>query len=352
MSLAIDNAGQHDRVPTRAPSIRLPPRSDRTRAAAPGRPQKVGRAAAAAPGLPALTGRRRPALRAITGLELLFDLGWRASATALAIVLVAKLGERGGALIASVVMTFPMNAGPGFLFVALEQSPGFVSRGALTSFAGTGAVLAFAAVFVRVARRRSFAIGLAAAVLAWLALALVSVALLRSLPTAAGAIALGAGAVALLGTGRVPALPTTAVRTGWHLVLARGLFAGLVVAGVAETAGRLGPTIAGLAYAFPTTMLASLWMLERYYGRAFTLATMARVPAGIATYAGFCLTLHLAAGPLPALAAWALAVVAAVVIALLRALGGRPARRSQASAAEVPGPPARPPWSRRSAPDR
>ena len=74
-------------------------------------------------------------------------------------------------------------------------------------------------------------------------------------------------------------------------------------------------------------MLASLWMLERYYGRAFTLATMARVPAGIATYAGFCLTLHLAAGPLPALAAWALAVAAAVVIALLRALTGQRARR-------------------------
>ena len=51
---------------------------------------------------------------------------------------------------------------------------------------------------------------------------------------------------------------------------------------------------------------------------------MARVPAGIATYAGFCLALHLAAGPLPALAAWALAVAAAVALALLRARLGQP----------------------------
>jgi uncharacterized membrane protein YeaQ/YmgE (transglycosylase-associated protein family) len=44
-------------------------------------------------------------------------------------------------------------------------------------------------------------------------------------------------------------------------VLARGVIAGLVVASVARTAGILGPTIAGLVYAFPTTMLASLWVL-------------------------------------------------------------------------------------------
>jgi uncharacterized membrane protein (GlpM family) len=285
-------------------------------------------------------------------LELLFDLGWRAGATALAVVLVAKLGERGGALIASVVMTFPMNAGPGFLFVALEQPAGFVRRGALVSFAGTGAVLAFVALFVSVARTRGFAAGLAAGVLAWLTLALAAVALPPSLLTAAGAIGLGASLVALLGAARVTTLPTTAIRAGWPLVLARGLIAGLVVASVAEAAGLLGPTLAGLAYAFPTTILASLWMLERHYGRAFTLATMARVPAGIATYAGFCLTLHLAAGPLPPLAAWALAVAAALLIALLRALTGRPSRRSRQAASGALGLPARPPWSRDSASDR
>jgi hypothetical protein len=92
-------------------------------------------------------------------------------------------------------------------------------------------------------------------------------------------------------------------------------------------------------------------MLERHYGRAFTLATMARVPAGIATYAGFCLTPHLAAGPLPAASAWALAVAAAFAIALLRALTGWPARPSRrgSGAAE---PPALPPWYRPLAPDR
>jgi hypothetical protein len=44
-------------------------------------------------------------------------------------VLVAKLGECGGALLASVAMTFPMNAGPGFFFVALEPAAGSSAPG-------------------------------------------------------------------------------------------------------------------------------------------------------------------------------------------------------------------------------
>jgi uncharacterized membrane protein (GlpM family) len=266
-------------------------------------------------------------------LDLLLDIAWKTCATALAIVLVAKLGERSGALLASVAMTFPMNAGPGFFFIALEQSADFVRQGALVSLTGTGAVLAFVAIFVAVARRHGFAAGLAAALAAWLAGALVTALLPRSLLTAACLIALGSLSVVLLRTGRVVALPRTALRAGWHLVLLRGLIAGLVVASVAAAAGTLGPTLAGLAYAFPTTLLAALWVLQRYYGLEVTLATMARVPAGMTAYGGFCLTLHLAAGPLPALAAWGLAVLAAVVIAPLRALLGqrRPAATEPAA---------------------
>jgi uncharacterized membrane protein (GlpM family) len=276
--------------------------------------------------LPAPTGIGRHGNASSQALEVVFDLGWKTLATALAIMLVAKLGERGGALMASVAMTFPMNAGPGFFFMALEQSAGFVSQSALVGFAATGGVLAFVALFVRVAGRRGFALGLVAALSAWLAVALATVALPLSLLGATGPIALGSAVVVLLRTGRTVALPITSNRAGWHLMLARGLIAGLVVASVARTAGILGPTIAGLAYAFPTTMLASLWVLQRSYGQDFTLATMARVPAGITTYAGFCLALHLAAGPLSPLAAWALAVLAALAIALVRALTGRPSR--------------------------
>jgi uncharacterized membrane protein (GlpM family) len=278
----------------------------------------------------------------IRPLEMLFDIAWKTLATALAVVLVAKLGERGGALIASVVMTFPMNAGPGFFFVALDQSAGFVSHGALVSLSVTGAVLGFVAVYVLVGRVAGFALSLALAILAWGAGAAVTVALPPTLGTAGLMIALGILLVTALGTTKSKASPTTLMRAGWGHLLARGALAGTLVAGVAQFAGVLGSTVAGLAYAFPTMMVASMWVLHRHYGPDFALATMARVPAGLLTYGGFCLALHLAAGPLEPLAAWSLAVVAAVAIATVRALTGRPARRPSPGTSLLP---QRPPWA-------
>jgi hypothetical protein len=112
----------------------------------------------------------------------------------------------------------------------------------------------------------------------------------------------------------------TAARAPWSYLLARGVFAGLVIAGVAQFASVLGPLLAGVAYAFPTTTLASAWVLHRRYGSAFAVTAVAGMPGSLVTYAGFSLCLFLASGPLTPLLAWALAVVVAVAIAALRAL--------------------------------
>jgi hypothetical protein len=252
-------------------------------------------------------------------LEVLFQLAWRAIATALAIVLVARVGERSGALMASVVMTFPMNAGPGFLFMAMDQSAGFIRDAALAGLAGTGAVLAFVTCYVRAAPYGSLAVRLGAALLGWLALALLVVWLPRSQLSAFGLIALGT----LIVWGFLPPVTTvlvTAARAPWSYLLARAVFAGLVIASVAALASTLGATLAGLAYACPITVIASIWVLHRRYGAAFALTAVAGVPGALAAYAGFVLVLYLASGPSPPLLAWALAVAAAIVIAGARAL--------------------------------
>lgn len=252
-------------------------------------------------------------------MEILFELAWRAIATALAIVLVARIGERGGALMASVVMTFPMNAGPGFLFMAWDQSAAFVHAAALAAFAGTGAVLAFATGYVRAARYGGLAVRLGAALLAWLVLALPTTWLPHGLAGAVGLILIGVVLTRWL-MPPATAVLATAARAPWVYLLARGGFAGLVVAGVAQFAALLGPTLAGLAYAFPTTMLAAIWVLHRRYGSGFAVTAVAGVPGALATYAGFILTLYLASGALPPLAAWAIAVAAAIVIGGARVL--------------------------------
>jgi hypothetical protein len=252
-------------------------------------------------------------------LEILFELAWRAIATAVAIVLVARAGERCGALIASIVMMFPMNSGPGFLFMAMDQSAGFISDAALASFAGSGAILTFATCYVRAASRGGLAVRLGAATLGWLLMALLAFWLPRSLLGAFGLIALGSLIVWRF-LPPVTAVLVTSARAPWAYLLGRGAFAGLVIAGVAESASILGPTLAGLAYAFPTTPIASIWVLHRRYGAAFALTAVAGVPGALMTYAGFVLVVHLASGPLAPLAAWALAVAAAIVIAGTRVL--------------------------------
>lgn len=272
-------------------------------------------------------------------VELLFDLAWKTSAAALAIVLVAKMGERGGALMASIVMTFPMNAGPGFFFMALAQPAEFIGQAALISFAGAGAVFAFVALYVRLARSHGFMLSLGAAVGGWFAFALITAAVPLTLASAMALIALGGLLVVALKTARAAGTTSTLVRASWHYLLARGLLAGVVIASVAQFASVLGPTISGLAYAFPVTIIASMWVLYSRYGSDFALATMARVPAGFVTYVGFCLMLHVtAAGGWPPLGAWTFATIAAILIAALRASTGH--RRELERAL-----PNRSPWS-------
>ncbi|MEM7021069.1 MAG: hypothetical protein AAF637_00615 [Pseudomonadota bacterium] len=252
-------------------------------------------------------------------MEVLFEIGWRAIATALAIVRGARVGEHSRARMASVVITFPMNAGPGFLFMAWDQSAPFISDAALAGFAGTGAVVAFAAGYVRAAPFGGLSVRLCAGVLCWLALALPMLWLPPTLPSAIGLILLGAVLVKWL-MPPVVAVLTAANRAPWSYLIARGVLAGLVVASVAGAATILGPTLAGLAYAFPTTTIAAVWVLHRRYGPTFAVTVVAGMPGSMASYAGFVLTLYLTSGPLAPLAAWATAALAAIVIAGSRAL--------------------------------
>jgi hypothetical protein len=227
-----------------------------------------------------------------------------------------------------------MNAGPGFLFMALEQPAAFIRDGALVCFTGTGAVLAFAALYVWLAPYGGFAVRTGGAVLGWLAFALPAAWLPASLLSALGLILAGGLLVWRARPSETLALQVTTIRAGWGYLLARGLLAGLVIAGIAQSAAVLGPTLTGLAYAFPTTVLASIWVIQRRYGSSFALAAMAGVPGALPSFAGFGLVLYLATGPLPPVGAWALAALASVLVASGRA--ALTSQRRRAAAIAIP----------------
>lgn len=245
---------------------------------------------------------------------------WKALATAAVIVAAGRLAQRAGPVLTSVLITLPVNAGPGFFFIALEQEAPFVRQGALTAFAVTGAVLMFCTAWVHVARVGGFVSSLAAALAAWTAWALMTEALPDTVPWAAAAAGTGALLAWLLRRRDVGRPAAARAAAGWGFVIVRGLAAGLVVAGVATASPWLGPVWSGFLLGFPTTLTASAWMLYGHYGREFTAATLNAAQPSLVVYASFCLGLHFLAGPLPALTAVVVAFAGAAGFAAVLAL--------------------------------
>lgn len=245
---------------------------------------------------------------------------WKALATAAVIVAAGRLAQRAGPVLTSVLITLPVNAGPGFFFIALEQPDSFVRAGALTAFAVTGAVLLYCTAWVHAARFGGFLLSLTAAVAAWTAWALATEALPHELPHAVAAVAGGALVAWLLRRRDIGRPPRAAAPAGWWFVTARGLAAGLVVASVATASPWLGPVWSGFLLGFPTMLTASAWMLYGHYGRDFTAATLNAAQPSMVVFSGFCLGLHLLTGPLPALTAVMVALLGSAALAAALAL--------------------------------
>jgi len=256
----------------------------------------------------------------VSAALVLVSILWKATATAGVIVAAGRLAQRAGPVLTSVLITLPVNAGPGFFFIALEQEAEFVRAGALTAFSVTGAVLLFCTAWVHAARRGGFLLSLAAGVGAWTAWALATEALPATLPFAVAAAGTGALLAWLLRRRDIGRPTSSAAPAGWTFVLVRAVAAGLVVASVATASPWLGPVWSGFLLGFPTTLIASAWMLHGHYGREFTAATLNAAQPSMVVYTSFCLALHLLAGPLPALTAVIVAFVGAATFAATLAL--------------------------------
>ena len=248
-------------------------------------------------------------------MELLVELGWKITVTALMIVGVARIAERAGAFMASVLLTVPMNAGPGFFFLALDHPAPFIAEGALVSFASTGAVLIFAAAYVNLAKRFDFPLCALGASLAWLIAAAAFSWVDLDLPSAFALIA-GGALIAFLGRRRLDLFAAPEQEpSAFRLLLARGLVAGAWAAGFAALGTHIGPSLAGLGLAFPIIFCTAAWTIHRTHGGDFAAALLTSAQRSVVTYASFCLALHLLATSMPPLPAFGLACLVMVVVA-------------------------------------
>lgn len=260
-------------------------------------------------------------------LPIVFGIVWKAAVTAVVLLLVSKVGERLGPFMASIVMAFPMNAGPGYFFLALTEEPQFMAAGALPSLAGTGAVFMFIPAYVHVASRLGgFILPLLAGIASWsvgawviaqIDLTLVSALLL----TAGGAVI----AVVFSRQFDFHSAPKFA-RVPFRLMVGRAIVGGTIVATAATLANVVGPYIAGMAFAFPTTICATMWMMTRLFDATFAAATIQSARLTMINYIAFCAALYLAAQHVSSMQAWFIAIAAPMVTSAGLAMFGRRAR--------------------------
>lgn len=259
--------------------------------------------------------------------EIAFDLAWKTAVTATVLTLVSRIAERLGAFMASILMAFPNFAGPGYFFIALEAPAEFIAEGALLSFAAAGGVLVFMAVYAHAIRFGRLLAPMAIASLAWLVFAAPMAFVEMTLWLAFAAVALGAlFARSMQRRFDIYSAPV-GKRTPWGFLVFRAVLAGLVVALVATGSQWMGPVLAGIAFGYPVTTGATVWLLTSLYGPKFAAATIQSAQISLVNYGGFCLALHLAALHLPALTAWGVAILVPFATGAALAWFGYRARR-------------------------
>lgn len=222
----------------------------------------------------------------------LLPLLTKMAVTAAFVIVATKAAERVGALVGALIATLPIAAGPSYFFLALEQNAPFIADGALASLVANTANVVFALTYAALAQRRGLALSLAAAVLAWFALA----GLLRMVPwTTATAVLLNVlvFALCLPAARRIRGAPMPPVRPRWFDVPLRALLVATLVAVVVELSDRLGPTVTGMLAVFPIVLGSLMLILHPRIGGPASATVLAHTVSGLVGFSLCCLAARL-----------------------------------------------------------
>ena len=232
--------------------------------------------------------------------------------TAAFVVAATKVAERAGALVAGMIATLPIAAGPSYVFLALEHDSVFIAHGALASLVTNGATVAMSLTYVVLAQRRGLLVSLGAALCVWFALVVV----IRSVPwTTAGAIVLSIAvyAVCIPIADRFRNVRMPPIRPRWHDVPLRAVLVGLLVAVVVELSDRLGPTMTGIFAVFPIVLTSLMFILHMRIGGPATAAVIAHTTSGMLGFSLCCLAARLTVMPLGTPLGLSLALAVSIV---------------------------------------
>ncbi|MEO7886118.1 MAG: hypothetical protein ABIR76_05205 [Polaromonas sp.] len=232
---------------------------------------------------------------------------------AFSVLLSTLAARRFGHRVGGAVAGMPMIAAPIIAILLLDHDAGQVRAVALATLVCLPAAIVHIVSFAASAGRWSAPVCVSLALLAYLAASLVLTQLSLS-PTLVGALALAAPATGLWFAAHHagPAAPVAVPRVELVLRVAAAVaMAAAVIAG----ANVLPPVVSGLLLAVPITgTVLPCFTLPRY-GAAATRSLMAGFLQGLHGFAAFFIALYWALGTFGALAAFLMALAAAVVTA-------------------------------------
>lgn len=233
-------------------------------------------------------------------------LAAKMAAAATCVVLASLIAERTGPLVAAMVATLPVSAGPIYAFLALEHDARFISEAALASISSNLATTAFCTFYVFAAQRLRTPAAIGLAFVGWA----VSLLLLKAanLPFLAVTplMLLAIPAVHLLAK---PYMQATAAARGprpWYALPLRAAGVATLVAVVTTISVWAGAQWSGFLATFPIVMSSLIVILQPGIGGKATASVIANSLLGLLGFGIGLAALHLAAEPVGKW--WALAL--------------------------------------------
>jgi hypothetical protein len=228
------------------------------------------------------------------------------------VVSCSLLAERAGPLLAAMIATLPISAGPVYVFLALEHDDAFIAAGALGSMGSNLANAGLSLAYVLLAQRHGTVLSLGAGLAAWFA---VSFGLRVLEPSVVPAALLTI--LVYLGLHRLfrPYLavrPKAAAPRPWFVIPMRAAAVATLAGIVSTISSHVGATWSGVLAAFPIVLSSLIGLLQPRIGGPATAAVIANSALGLLGF-GLALGLvHATALPLGRWAALALGLALCV----------------------------------------
>lgn len=204
----------------------------------------------------------------------------RMAVTAAFLIAATITAERAGPLIGGLVATLPISAGPIYIFLAIDHDAHFIAQSALGSLVTNALNTAFALIYLLLAQRRSLAVSLAGAFIAWVALSWLAGQVVWTLSSAtvfnAAVIALCLWLSAPMRHVRAPR-----VEARWSDLALRAAMVALLVGTVVTLSFHIGPQASGNLAVFPIVLTSIMLILHNRIGGKATAAVMANAVIGL-----------------------------------------------------------------------